>query len=193
MQISDSVSKLYRKSEFYKKQREHTDKAIKQLEKSIDDDKLHEFYKKPTIFLATSSGRDVDHVVGVIKSVIDEYSTKFNLLFWSDINKSGDINEQILKAISKCKYGICYFSEKDTTQDSYCDSFNVTFEAGMMHALTNNKVENAPEAWIPIREMNSPKIPFDFAAQRILAVPRNNDTLNEEDFKTQLRSRIEEL
>ncbi len=190
--ITDSVSKLYRISEYYNNQRERTNMAIQQFENSVVDEKLHDILKKPNIFLA-SSGAAKDDVISTIKEVMQEYSEKIALVYWKDINEAGNINEQILKAISECKYGICYFSEDDS-QGSFCDNYNVIFEAGMMQALTNTKIENAPEAWIPIREKTSQKIPFDFAAERILFVPRDNEKkLVHESFRNQLRNRIEAL
>ena len=191
--ISDSVSKLYRMSEYHYNQRERTRRAIKQLESSTVDEKLYDLIKKPNIFLASSASCK-DDVIATIKEVMLEYSDIIGLIYWKDINDAGNINKQILEAISKCKYGICYFSEEDTG-DSFRDNYNVTFEAGMMQALTNTKLENAPEAWIPIREKASPKTPFDFAAERILIVPRDNanNQLINESFREQLRSRIEAL
>jgi hypothetical protein len=190
--VADSVSKLYRIREYYKNQHIRTNKAIKQLKSRTFEEKLSEFLKKPHIFLA-SSGAANDDVIATIKEVIDEYSDKIDLVYWKDINKLGNINEQILKAISGCKYGICYFSE-DVGQDTFSDNYNVTFEAGMLQALTNAKVDNAPEAWIPIREEISGEIPFDFAAERFIHIPRDSQNkLILESFRNQLRERINEL
>ena len=57
----------------------------------------------------------------------------------------------------------------------YDDNANVVFEAGMLHArtLVSSDTEGGePAGWIPVREKASPDPPFDFAAERILVVPR---------------------
>jgi hypothetical protein len=69
----------------------------------------------------------------------------------------------------------------------------VLFEAGMLHSLTNSPV-TVPSGWIPIREKNSPKIPFDFASERVLIVARSsNGELMEERFRSDLRRRMTAL
>jgi len=104
----------------------------------------------------------------------------------------GDINEKLLKEISTCRYGVCYFSEPAAEGEAfqYRDNLNVVFEAAMLHALTND-ITAAPKGWLPIREKSSPSLPFDFASQRLLMVPRGaQNELNVDLFLSELRQKI---
>ena len=51
-----------------------------------------------------------------------------------------------------------------------------------------------PTLWIPVREKNSPKPPFDFAQERILLVERNKDgSLKQKAFAKKLSERIQAM
>jgi hypothetical protein len=66
----------------------------------------------------------------------------------------------------------------------------------MLHARTHVSADDdtgQPTGWIPVREVDSPPAPVDFAGDRILLVPRAGGRLNELEFQEQLRGRIEEL
>jgi hypothetical protein len=67
----------------------------------------------------------------------------------------------------------------------------------MLHARTTAAAETdggEPAGWIPIREQESPPAPFDFAAERILQVPRSrNGDLNQSRLRELLRGRITTL
>jgi len=80
---------------------------------------------------------------------------------------------------------------------AYIDNANVVFEAGMLHARTiadDPSSGREPTGWIPMREEDSPRAPFDFAAERILIVPRFRDgALNEDRLREMLRARINTL
>ena len=63
----------------------------------------------------------------------------------------------------------------------------------MLHSLTNSPV-GTPSGWIPIREKQSPRIPFDFASERILLIERSRDgKLMKEQFRASLRGKVNAL
>ena len=64
----------------------------------------------------------------------------------------------------------------------------------MRSPIDSGDGQGEPSGWIPVRERKSPPAPFDFAAERILLVPRgNNGVLNESRFREMLVARIEAL
>jgi hypothetical protein len=148
---------------------------------------------KPQIFVASSQRAD-DEVRGVIQEVLDEFSTILTVVQWDRIERSGSITTQLIEQIATSRFGICYFSEPAPDgQTGFVDNPNVLFEAGMLHSLTNSPV-GRPTGWLPVREKTSPRIPFDFAAERILEVPRSaKGEINEQKLRNELRKRIEAL
>ena len=54
--------------------------------------------------------------------------------------------------------------------------------------MTSENVSKEPVRWIPIREENSGKKPFDFAHQRIIEVKR--DEANKLDDKKSIKNKI---
>jgi hypothetical protein len=150
---------------------------------------------KPSVFVAYSVNAD-SRVVTALLEVLDGYSDKLEITDWVKMGQAGNINNQILKQIKRSKFGVCYLSEPAATDLGgplrYTDSENVVFEAGMLQALTEiNAEEEELSSWLPIREDASPQAPFDFAAQRILHVPRmNNGELNEQRFKDMLKTQL---
>ncbi len=147
------------------------------------------------IFLA-SSNRANNDVIGAIRNVLSQFSS-YDIIYWKDISDSGNINEQIIHEISNSSFGIIYLSESQDSKDSgntqYKDNPNVLFEAGMFQALT--KEPTSPVfGWIPIREKESSRIPFDFASDRILIIPRlHTGQLNKESFEEQLTKLIQAI
>ena len=134
--------------------------------------------------------------MGLIREILRDpkYSEEYDVVFWENINKPGDINTHILEAINTSQYGVCYLSEKieDAPPGTplYRDNTNVVFEAGMLYALTNDP-HAQPDHWLLIREQDSTGVPFDFATQRILLVPRFDDgSLNENSFRSGLKDRL---
>jgi hypothetical protein len=69
--------------------------------------------------------------------------------------------------------------------------------AGMLHARTADAILGGSVdggGWIPLREAASPPVPFDFAADRTIIVPRFPDgSLNEDRLHEALRRRVESL
>ena len=148
---------------------------------------------KPKIFLASSADAEPD-VIGVVLGVLKEnaYVQRLDLVYWKDMDQPGSINRQLLEAIARCRYGICYFSQKDG-KDKYVDNINVVFEAGMFHGRVH-EITPVPASWVPIRERQSPDLPFDFAQERILWVERNKSgTLKTKSFVPALRRTLDAL
>ncbi len=76
----------------------------------------------------------------------------------------------------------------------FADNPNVLFEAGMFHILRRNRGDQL-EGWLPIREDNefTTEVPFNFAGDRILVVPRNKGELNEPRFVEMLNKHMRRL
>lgn len=152
---------------------------------------------KPTIFMASAARAD-DTVVGLIRTVLEEFAELVDLVYWKSMSEHGSINAQMLRAISMSQYGICYLSEPDRDGSGealrFRDNPNVLFEAGMLHALTHDP-EALPTGWIPIREhadLSGPA-PFDFAPERMLVIPRANGQVNEEALKVEIRKMVKSM
>jgi hypothetical protein len=191
--IADSLAMLYSLEQTYRIQRESTKKALQELKKTLKNKYLHRL-TKPRLFLAFSSQAD-DQVLGVIQDVLGDYDDRLNIVPWNKVSRSGNINEQILDDILNSSYGLCYFSEPapQTSTCKFQDNPNVLIEAGMLHALYHADPESS-DGWIPIRELDSPDAPFDFVAERRLEVARQpNGDLNEHQFKSDLRKRLNGL
>jgi hypothetical protein len=148
---------------------------------------------KPQVFIAFSSRAD-DEVVGAIQKVLGEFNDILRIVLWNKIEESGSITLRLIEQIARSRFGVCYFSEPSAdSSEHFQDNPNVLFEAGMLHSLTNSPV-GTPSAWIPIREKKSPRIPFDFASERILFIERNHDgELMEERFRADLRGKMKAL
>ncbi len=101
----------------------------------------------------------------------------------------------LLAELGTCRYGVCYFSELDdtSTNGEYRDNPNVLFEAGMLHGRSDSDAQK-PASWIPIREKASSPAPFDFAAERMILVPRTRKgTLQKKQFQELFRKRLDGL
>jgi CAP12/Pycsar effector protein, TIR domain len=152
---------------------------------------------KPSLFMASATRAD-DTVVGVIRTVLEEFTDQVDLVYWKNMSEHGSINTQILQAISSSQYGVCYLSEPDDEESDqrtrFRDNANVLFEAGMLHALTRDP-EALPTGWVPIREHSdlSGPAPFDFAVERMIIVPRANHGVNEEAFKGEFRRMVKSM
>ena len=172
--IADAMYQIYQATLDYKRRMKTTVQAFNHLNDILQ--KPLPKLTKPKIFLASSNKADED-VIAVIKKVIErDYRDKFDLVYWKDMNQPGNINAQLLKELSQCRFGICYFSEKVSTEKGptcYYDNPNVIFEAGMLHGRSANNTK-FPATWIPIREQESTATPFDFSAERTIMVNRRN-------------------
>ncbi len=80
------------------------------------------------------------------------------------------------------------------------DNPNVLFEAGMfqmLHQLRDDPADSEVARWIPVREAEelTTDIPFDFAADRIVIVPRESDSgqVDPQALAGALRDAVSEL
>jgi predicted nucleotide-binding protein len=192
--IAKAIASLYDRNQTYQRLRADTIRAVKALSEYRDVKFPEVAPKKKYIFIASSSRAD-QSVMGRILKVLDQYPVEIGL--WSDFSETGVITQALCKAIQKSDYGICYLSEiaqidSATGIQQFIDNPNVLFEAGMLSARSINF-----ENWIPIREENSGRIPFDIAGNRILTVPRRQNNarsiLNEFEFEQQLQYRLNSL
>jgi hypothetical protein len=190
--FGDALAILFDLHRANRAQVQGTKDAISELQVRLRDSKFPHL-TKPQIFIASSHQAD-DEVRGLIQEVLDEFNTFLTVVQWDRIERSGSITTQLIEQIATSRFGLCYFSEPATDgQKGYVDNPNVLFEAGMLHALTNSPA-GRPSGWLPVRERISPKIPFDFATERLLEVPRNADReVNAQKFKNELRRRIKAM
>lgn len=191
--ISESLSILSELQVTSLNQRESTKKALSELGDTLASRYLPKL-TKPKLFFAAPFKSD-QTVVRLIRNVLNAYTDKLNIVAWNEISESGNINEQIISEVLSSRYGVCYFSEipGNSSDVKFCDNANVLFEAGMLHVLSHAD-NSLSEGWIPIREQESPSVPFDFASERILIVKRSTEGgVNEEEFQTELRERVDKL
>ncbi|MEM8723728.1 MAG: TIR domain-containing protein [Cyanobacteria bacterium P01_G01_bin.39] len=179
------ISKLYFRNQTFTEQGKDTREAIQDLinMRAVNLATL----SKPKVFLASPYKCESD-VISEIKDIVNKHD-KFELVYWADISNAGFINTDILKEIQSCKFGVCYFSEKDEAQENhYFDNHNVLIEAGMFLAKSEN-FDNV----IPIREENSQgKVAFDIYSLRTIRVTRNqvDNSINLEDFRMLLNGML---
>lgn len=169
-----------------------TQNALEALDQALPQKALPLFLK-PSVFVASANNADPE-VVGGVRDVLDRFSNQLEVRYWKVEDAPGSIGEQILDAVTSCRFGICYLSERQSGTDSptYVDNPNVLIEAGMLQALSRER-SSSVEKWIPIREKEA-KIPFDLSNERVLQVPRNNDgSLNGEMFADRLQKMVKSL
>jgi hypothetical protein len=187
--IAESISILIDLEKSNNERRENTLKAIETLNKtSTNVIKLD----APYIFLSYPKKCDMS-VINSIKKVIQENEIlkKLKIIDWDEMDHAGNINIQILTAIKSSSCGICYFSEK--FEGKYIDNVNVIFEAGLIQAQSKD-YDGLQNNWIPIREKSENKIPFNFASERNIIVPRNdNDELINNEFEKKLLNMLMNL
>ena len=197
--LADALAMLYRLWEVNKIQVAGTDHAIGDLRELLQAAKFPRL-AKPHFFVAFSHKAD-ETVKLIIRDTLNEFAAKLEYTDWTQMDAPGNINTQIAKEILESRFGICYLSEPDDDSSAeahqYRDNPNVVFEAGMLHARTTAAADadgGEPAGWIPVREQESPPPPFDFAAERIVQVPRSRaGDLNESKLREMLRRRIEAL
>lgn len=123
-------------------------------------------------------------------------------VYWDESKEIGSLKDQIYSSIKACVFGVCYLSEKISGAEEqvlrFQDNPNVLFEAGMMQMLHELRKEpaSAPSRWIPIREDNkfTTPAPFDFATDRMIIVPRDeNGHLKGDEFRDNFQSAVKTL
>ncbi len=197
--LADAIAILLELYEANRTQSALTSAAILELQERLEKAKFPRL-ARPHFFVAFSNRAD-SQVMNVIKEVLHNLADRLEFTDWSAMAESGDINRQLAREITRSRFGICYLSEpgKDGGDGvTFVDNPNVLFEAGMLHGKTTADDDGdggEPAGWIPVREAASPPAPFDFAAERILVVPRFADdaTLNEDRLRETLTTRILKL
>ncbi len=197
--LAESIAILLELYEVNRTQSEMTRSAIEELNDNLQS-AIFPQLTRPHFFYGYSSRAD-PAVLTVITEVLEELGDKIEYTNWSTIHDSGNINSQIAKEITRSRFGICYFSEPNEERSDgeprYGDNPNVVFEAGMLHARTaasESGDRGEPAGWIPMREEDSPRAPFDFASERILVIPRfPSGELNESRLREMLEARVNRL
>jgi len=193
--LAEALGTILELHEAHATQVHGTDAALEELSAILARKRFPTRLSIPQLFFASSSRADDDVVEAITSVVQDRFADHFELVHWPDISLAGNITTQTLEAISAARFGICYISEPAPAgaETRYWDNPNVIFEAGMLHAYTNTEADE-PRYWIPIREAQSPPMPFDFAAQRTVLVPRLEDgTLEQVEFRNRLAERLAAL
>jgi len=196
--LADALGILYGLWDVNKVSSECTDHAISDLRDMLERARFPKL-AKPHVFVAFANRAD-ENVTLAINDALGQFADKLEFTDWRQMDESGNITTQIGKEILDSRFGICYLSEPvepGLSGPKYDDNRNVVFEAGMLHSRTNASAdsdEDGPSGWIPIREEDSPKAPFDFANERMLIVPRAmNGELNESKLRDMLSRRIHRL
>jgi hypothetical protein len=196
--IADSLARVIWLRETTESSEEDTHDALEILEDNFDF-KCSPL-KRAHVFTAYSQRSSPD-VMDVIKKVLAGF-TEFDAQYWEDSTMSGSIKDQIYNSIKTCVFGVCYLSEKISEDEGqtlrFQDNPNVLYEAGMLQMLheLRKEPESAPSRWIPIREGGqfTTPAPFDFAAERMIIVPRDeNGQLQEDAFWEKFQSAVESL
>ncbi|MCG6870385.1 MAG: nucleotide-binding protein [Gammaproteobacteria bacterium] len=192
--LADAISIVYRAKCMTKARKNRSLEALRSLEASLrhNPPKL----TKPNVFIASASKARTD-VIRAIDEVFKEsvYREKFKVIRWDKIHNPGNINQQLLEELGTCRYGVCYFSERDESSENgeFKDNPNVLFEAGMLHGRTDLDAHK-PASWIPIREKAGSAPPFDFASERMILVPRTpKGGLRKRSFQDLFRNRLDRL
>jgi hypothetical protein len=192
--IANSLGEILQAYRLGSRQRVNSGVAVKNLGASATATPHWKLVEKPGLFVAFSDRGD-QQVVGCIKNVLglEKYASFFDVKKWDEVTETGNVNQQILRDLSNSAFGILYLSEKaDAGSDvGYTDNPNVVFEAGILHG--QNDPMKSPTRWLPIREEDSPPMPFDFGNERMIIVPRGVDrALNVQSFEARLSNFLDE-
>jgi hypothetical protein len=197
--LADSIGILLELYELNRAQSSMTSAAIFELQENLESAQFPRL-TRPHFFVAFSNRAD-SVVTSIISEVLNQFADRLEFTDWTQMTESGNINAQISQEIMRARFGICYLSEpaQDARDDGvrYVDNPNVVFEAGMIHARTtgSDAAGGEPTGWIPMRETASSPAPFDFAAERILLIPRLDDDnrVDEVRLREALCARITKL
>jgi hypothetical protein len=197
--LGEALAILYGLWEMNQAQLSYTGSAIGDLRDLLDASRFPRL-ALPHMFIAFPAKGD-ETVKLVLKDVLRKFRDKLEFTDWSEMYESGNIGAQIGREIMESRFGVCYLSQPVDGDPGgghrYHDNANVVFEAGMLHArmlASSDGEPGEPSGWIPVRESDSPEPPFDFAAERILVVPRSESgELNESQLREQLTRRVEAL
>ncbi len=214
--VTESLGRVVWLHQTHRSQRKDTGKAFRELQD------LYRLVSSPleprTVFVSCSERADQE-VIEIILRVLGRFEPLFQIKHWKEEAMSGSISEQVRKDIRTCEFGVCYLSERLDEQNLppgssdhwgkfvkemrksgflFADNPNVLFEAGMLQML--HELRSSPQPglsnWIPIREAPglTPSMPFNFAGDRIVMVPRNEDArLNAQQFEESFENAVTTL
>ena len=193
--LATLISRAYQMYDVRRAQRENTKRALQMMAESLHTGSWTRL-ALPQLFVAYSGLERLDEnlsaehqaVIGTIREIVEEFSKRITCIYWEDVTEAGNITSQVIRDISNSDFGLCYFSEP-APDGTFHDNPNVLFEAGMMQALSSSP-NGLLRAWIPIREKDSPTIPFDIASERILTIDRTDGKLDNAAFSKSLRDRM---
>lgn len=196
--VAEAVGLLHASYTSFEQQNEATYKALRYLRSIMDNVHLKiENEPRPALFLAYSERAPQDSLE-IIQKVLDQYKDHVKKTDWKALHTPGEISQQIVDQIVNAKYGICYFSETVSSSRGkkklkYEDNPNVLFEAGMLNISTDSE-KGIGTGWIPIREKDSPGIPFDIISQRRIIVPRDSSgNIDKKEFEKMLTLQLDKL
>lgn len=199
MLVQEALGRILWLQDAAQSQQEGTRKAFEQLKNIVNQSTSS--VDPPTLFFAFAGKADALVTDAVKKIISDDYQNRIVLISWDHMDNPGQITDQVVKEISRCKYGICYLSEPapvkspNSKKQKFVDNANVLIEAGMLYALRSSHLA-ATVAWIPIRESEelTDSVPFDFVTERMVKVPRDQKgDLLLEQFENELRSKLDAM
>jgi hypothetical protein len=195
--LADAVGLLHATDAGTREQRDGTNRAIDRLGDLVRQLEL-DTGPRPLLFFASSHRADAE-VLKAIHEVLKEFDDHVFVQHWGDMHQPGNINTQLVDKIRRAQYGICYLSEPAEPSASgekvprFRDNPNVLVEAGMLHMVTNTG-NGTTTGWIPIRELDSPAVPFDLSNERQVIVVRDDaGALQTPQFKQDLRDKLAAL
>ena len=172
MDLAKSISIMIHMANVREAQVTNSNDAISEIENLVQN--RINILEKKRIFVACPNNCKPD-VLTILKNIAKAYSPEYEFKFWFDMDEPGDVIEQLMKEISNSAYAIIYFSEiDDEEKGTFRDNPNVVYEAGMFQSQKYDTL-SPTKFWIPIREKNSPKLPFDFAKERTILIERDDE------------------
>ena len=195
--IADGVGRIIWLNKMTATQIKDTGEAFAELERSYSEGTSP--LRRPTVFVASSASAD-EQVMQTILGVLEEFKGTFDVNYWKAESSSGSIAEQVRLAIADAAFGVCYISEPCAEEGSkyrFLDNPNVLCEAGMLQMLHEVRDDRAElvSRWIPVREGPevTPPLPFDFAGDRVILVPRPGEAIDADAFAESLRKTVREI
>jgi hypothetical protein len=196
--IADAIGLLHATDVATHEQREGTTRAIDTLSDLVGKLEL-DTGPRPLMFVASSSRAPRD-ISTAIEQVLKDFDDTVFVEPWHAIHQPGNINLQLVEKIRKAQYGLCYMSEEVEPEEipangdhRFKDNPNVLVEAGMLHMVTADDIVSGT-GWIPIREDDSPDVPFDLGNQRMVLVKRDKSGVADiQEFKKDLTAKIRSL
>lgn len=122
--IVNSIAILYMLNRTFAIQSENTKKGVSYFSKRSQKEINFKRLSKPTIFIASASNAKQD-VMAIVIDVLELFKEKglVDYTYWKDMVEPGIVVTQLDEEISRCLFGICYFSQPDEAK-SFIDNPN---------------------------------------------------------------------